>query len=73
MNAFALLGMVFFTIGLAYVSIWFYGLVFMSVAFAGWDSLKDGWPWLLAWTLGTVVGWIIWWHTIGSHVNLNWG
>lgn len=52
-------------------TVWLYGLLFTSVAFAGWASLKDGWYYAIGYIVLNLLGWALWWHFIGSAINVN--
>lgn len=68
--AFAIIGWLVVTGFLLYVTVWYVGLHFTAVAFAGWESLKDGWLWSLGWGILLVVLWAGWWHQVAGALDV---
>lgn len=67
---FAIIGWVVVTGVLLWISVWYIGLHFTAVAFAGWESLTDFWLKSLVWLVGIVLCWWGWWHFVAQAINI---
>lgn len=68
---FAIIGWIVVTGVLLWITLWYVGLHFTAVAFAGWNSLKDGWYWSVAWLVLLVVLWWGWWHFVAAALDIS--